>query len=192
MKKQMFSFMAVLALGFAACNNETKTSETTDSTAVNTTTAAGTDGTSISNSGDYAALADEYDRNSEAGKYMDARTGKPIRISVDRTTGQRLNAQTNEPIVRYIYVDNNDWWAYDAAGTRLGRAKFENDHVLYEGDNSSWVEYDVKWKDDKDGSSKMKTDDIKVKTDKDGSTKVKTDDKKVKTDKDGNTKEKNQ
>ncbi len=120
---------------------------------------------------------------------MDAKTGKPIKISVDRTTGKKINAENNEPVTRYILVDNNDWWVYDWEGTRLGRAKLENDKVLYEGDNNEWVEYDVKWKNDGD-ENKMKSDDIKVKTEKDGDTKVKTDDKKVKVEEDGKVKEK--
>jgi hypothetical protein len=183
MKKQLFSLIAFISIGFVACNSDSNTSATTDST-VTTTNA-----TTNTSSGDYAALADEFQRNSDAGKYMDARTGKPIKISVDKTTGKKTNAETNEPVTRYILVDNSDWWVYDWEGTRLGRAKYENDKVLYEGTNNDWVDYDVKWKDDSD-ESKMKTDDMKVKTDKDGETKIKTDDKKVKVDKDGTVKEK--
>jgi|SRR5215204_120205 len=184
MKKQIFSLVTLISLGLAACNNDTKTAgEATDSTASTTET------TTKTTSNDYAAMADEFQRNSDAGKYMDVKTGKPIKISVDKTTGKKINAETNEPVTRYVFVDNNDWWVYDDAGTRLSRAKLENDKMLFEGNNNDWVEYDVKWKNDED-ESKMKTDDIKVKTEKDGDTKVKTDDKKIKTDKDGKTKEK--
>src|SRR5215217_3259149 len=183
MKKQIFSFIVVLSLGFTACNNDAKTGDATDSTTTTTTS------TTVNTNNDYAAMADEFDKNSTAGKYMDARTGKPIKISVDRTTGKKINAETNEPVTRYILVDDNDWWVYDWEGTRLGRAKLENDKVLYEGDNNEWVEYDVKWKNDGD-ENKMKSDDIKVKTEKDGDTKVKTDDKKVKGEEDGKVKEK--
>lgn len=182
MKKTFLSLFAVASISFVACNNDAKTGSTTDSTNTSVTNT-----TVSTSSGDYSALADEFDKNSEAGKYMDARTGKPIKISVDRTTGVRMNAETHEPVVRYIYVDNNDWWAYDAEGTRLGRARYENDKVMYEGDNNTWVDYDVKWKDD---STKMKTDDMKIKTDKNGETKIKTDDQKIKVDKDGTVKEK--
>jgi len=183
MKKQLYSLIACTAIGFGACNSDTKTAaESTDSTTTTNVT------TTTSNS-DYAAMADEFQRNSDAGKYMDAKTGKPIKISVDRTTGKKINAETNEPVTRYILVDDNDWWVYDWEGTRLGRAKLENDKVLYEGDNNEWVEYDVKWKNDGD-ENKVKSDDIKVKTEKDGDTKVKTDDKKVKVEEDGKVKEK--
>lgn len=178
MKKQIFSLVAALSLGFAACNSDSSnTSATSDSTTTTTAT------TTTSSSGDYAAMADEFQRNSDAGKYMDVRTGKPIKISVDRTSGKKLNTETNEPVTRYIFVDDSDWWVYDWEGTRLGRAKLENDKVLFEDSNNKWVDYEVKWKNDDE--SKMKTDDIKIKTEKDGDTKIKTKDKKIKTDEDG-------
>ena len=179
--KQFFSRILATSLGFAACKSDgNDTNETTDSTTNVTTT--------TTSSSDYAAMADEFDRNSEAGKYMDVRTGKPIKISVDRTTGKKINTETNEPVTRYILVDNTDWWVYDWEGTRLGRAKMEGDKVLYEDENNEWVDYEVKWKND-DDESKMKTDDMKVKTEKDGDMKIKTDDKKIKVE-DGKVKEK--
>jgi len=171
--------MAVLALGFAACNSDSNTSTTTDSTntTANTTTS--------SSSGDYAAMAGEFDRNSEAGKYRDVKTGEPIKISVDKTNGQKMNAETREPITRYIYIDNSDWWVYDDAGTRLGRAKMENNKMLFEDSAThNWVDYDVKWKNDGD-ETKMKTDGLKVKTEKDGDMKIKTNDTVIKKDEDG-------
>ena len=181
MKKKLLGFIAVSCLGLFACNDDSTTSTTTDSTSV---TAGTTDGSgSVTTTTDYAAMADEFERNSAANRYMDARTGKPIKINVDRTTGTKTNATTNEPVTRYIMVDNNDWWAYDAEGTRLGKARYENNKVMYEGDNGKWVDYDVKWKDDK-----IKTDDMKIKTDEDGSIKIKTDDKKIKIDENGKTK----
>lgn len=178
MKKQIFSLIAVLSLGFAACNSDSNTSATTD------TTSTSTSATTNTSSGNYAAMADEFERNSEAGKYRNVRTGEPIRISVDRTTGKKTNAETNENITRYILVDNNDWWVYDWEGNRLGRAKLENDKVLFEDSSNNWVDYEVKWKND-DDESKMKTEDMKVKTEKDGDQKIKTDDKKIKKDEDG-------
>jgi hypothetical protein len=49
-------------------------------------------------------------------------------------------------------------------------------------DNNTWVDYDVKWKND--GDIKVKGEDGKIKVDKDGEMKIKTDDKKIKADKD--------
>jgi hypothetical protein len=178
MKKQIFSLITVLSLGFAACNSDSNTSATTDSATNSSAT------TTSTSSGDYAAMADEFQRNSEAGKYRDVRTGEPIRISVDRTTGKKINAETNDNITRYIYVDEPDWWVYDWEGNRLGRAKMEDNKMLFEDSSDHWVEYDVKWKND-DDESKMKTDDMKVKTEKDGDQKIKTGDKKIKKDEDG-------
>jgi hypothetical protein len=182
MKKLIFSLITFLSLGFMACNSDSTTSATTDSTTTTTTT---TDATTTTSSSDYSALADTFQRNSEAGKYIDVKTGKPIKISVDKTTGNKINIATNMPVTRYIYVDNNDWWVYDGDGSRLGRAKMENNKVLFKDSaNKNWVDYDVKWKNDSD-ESKMKTDDIKVKTEKDGDIKIKTKDKVIKKDEDG-------
>ncbi|MGV3528020.1 MAG: hypothetical protein ACO1OO_03925 [Flavisolibacter sp.] len=172
MKKVMLGLIAFSVAGiFAACNNDAQTSENTDSTTVTTTS-----------TGDYAAMADEFDRNSEAGKYVDVHTGKPIKISVDRTTGKKVNAETKEPVTRYIMIDGPEWWVYDIDGNRLGQAKLDNGTVLFD-DNGNWVDYDTKWKDDGD-ESKYKSDDMKVKTDEDGM-KIKTDDQKIKVDEDG-------
>jgi hypothetical protein len=176
MKKQIFSLIAVLSLGVVACNSDSNTSTTTDSTTTSATT-------STSN-GDYAAMADEFQRNSDAGKYRNIKTGEPIKISVDRTTGKKMNVETNEPVTRYVYVDDNDWWVYDWEGNRLGRAKLENNKMMFEDSSDKWVDYDVKWKND-DDESKMKTDDIKIKTEKDGDMKIKTKDTVIKKDEDG-------
>ncbi|MES2882339.1 MAG: hypothetical protein V4676_09345 [Bacteroidota bacterium] len=183
MKKQFLGLLTVVALGFTACNNDKDTtSEITDSTGSTTTV--------VNSTNDYTALADSFQRVSDAGMFMDARTGAPIKISVDRTTGRRTNAATSEPITRYIYVDNSDWWVYDADGVQQGRAKMDGDKVMYQGDGDKWVDYDTKWKVDEDGDTKMKSDDMKIKTDKDGDIKIKTDSTKTKIDKDGKVKTK--
>lgn len=177
MKKKIFSVLAVLSLGFTACNNDADTAATNEDS-------MNTAGTMNTNS-DYSAMADEFDRNSQAGLYRDAQTGEPIKISVDRTTGSKVNTSTSQPVTRYIYVDNNDWWVYDAEGNRLRQAKQENEKLLYLGDDSQWVEWDkIKWD---DGDVKMKSDDMKIKKEADGDMKIKTDDKKIKVE-DGETK----
>jgi len=186
MKTKLFSLLAATMLvGLVACENNTNTKDKEEGTT------AGTENTNVS-TGDYAARADEFEKNSEAGKYMDVRTGRPVRLSVDRSSGRVMNTETNQPVTRYIYVDNNDWWVYDWEGNRLGQAKMENDRVLFD-DNGNWVDYDVKWKDDATDSKvkmdedeyKMKSGDTKVKVEKDGDTKIKTGDKKIKKDEDG-------
>jgi hypothetical protein len=133
-------------------------------------------------------MADEFERNSEAGKYYDARTGKPIKISVDRTTGRKTNTSNNSPVTRYVYNDNNDWWVYDAEGNRLSRARMQNNRFEFQDDSQKWVDYDARWKHD-DDESKLKTDDMKIKVEKDGDMKIKTKDKKIKVE-DGQVKEK--
>jgi hypothetical protein len=179
MKKKIFGLIAVLSLGFIACNNDADTAVTDDTTTTNTT--AGT----ITTTGDYSAMADEFQKNSEAGKYRDVKTGQPIKISVDRTTGTKMNVTTNEPLTRYIFVDNTDWWVYDIEGNRIREAKMENDKVVYKNEANAWVPWDkIKW--DEDGEGKYEDDSTKVKIEKDGDMKIKTKDKKVKVD-DGKT-----
>lgn len=191
MKTKLFSLVAASFLfGLVACNNDGDTTASNDSTGA--TTGTETVNNTATSTGNYAAWADTFRVNSEAGRYRDVRTGKPIRISVDPSTGARMNAETNEPVTRYVYVMDNDWWLYDDPNTRVGRVKWENDKMMYE-DNGSWIDYETKWKDgdakikvdEGDGEIKIKDGDTKTKIEKDGDTKTKTDGKKVKTDEDG-------
>src|SRR5215208_2267088 len=170
-RNKILSLFTIVLFGLFACNDNSKTS------AANEDSSNGSVTTNTS-SGNYAAQADEFEKNSAAGKYLDVRTGKPIKISVDRTTGVKTNVETSTPVVRYIYIDDPDWWVYDAEGNRLSRAKMENNTLLFE-DNNNWVSYDVKWKSDEDGA-KLKSGDSKTKTDKGGDTKAKTDSTKLK------------
>ena len=180
MKRKIFSLVAAtITVGCVACNSEGNNTESTDST---TTTS---DVTTNTSTGNYAAQADSFKINSEAGNYLDARTGKPIKINVDATTGARVNAETNEP-VRY-YVDKRTWWVYgDDSWDTIGSAQMEGDELRFKNENDKWVTFDQKWKiDEGDGEAKMKTDDSKTKVEKDGDAKTKTDDGKVKTDEEG-------
>ncbi len=181
MKSKIFSMVATtITLGFVACNSEGDNTGYTDSTTTTTS-----DVTTNTSTGNYAAQADSFRINSEAGNYLDARTGKPIRINVDATTGSRMNAETNEP-VKY-YVDKRNWWVYgDESWDTIGSAQMKGNELRYRDDNDKWVTFDQKWKmDGSNGESKMKTDDSKTKMEKDGDTKTKTDDGKVKTDEEG-------
>ena len=178
MKTRIFSLVATtITLGFVACNSEgenTTSSDTTITTDVSTSTSTG----------NYAAQADSFKNNSEAGYYLDARTGKPIKINVDVSTGARVNAETNEP-VRY-YVDKRTWWVYgDDSWDSIGEAQMEGDQLRFR-DNDKWVTFDEKWKiDEGDGEAKLKTEDSKTKIEKDGDTKTKTSDGTIKTDEEG-------
>lgn len=182
MKTKIFSFVAAtIAIGFVACNNDGDSTSATDSTTT-------TDVTTTTASGNYAAQADSFRINSEAGYYLNARTGKPIRIKVDASTGARINEETNEPVD--YYVDKRTWWVYgDDSWDTIGTAHMEGEELRYLDDNDKWVTFDEKWKME-DGDSKMKSGDSKTKTEKDGDSKTKSGDTKVKTDEDG-TKVKN-
>jgi len=190
--KQNKILITLLASGMAvltACNNDANnTSGNADSLTNNNTT---TDN-SLTTSGDYAAYADELERNSAAGRYINARTGQPYqRLNVDRQTGA-VTDENNEPVWRY--VDKDSWWVYglddeDWTWKKLGEAKMENNELRYKDASGNWVTYDARWKtddDDMDKSWKMKSGDTKIKVDKDGDIKVKDESGKVKYDADDN------
>ena len=188
MKAKFFSLVAAsLALGFTACNNDSETSSTTTDT-TSTGTVSTMDANASSNSAtsnqDYTALADTFRMNSDAGNYLDPKTGKSIKISVDPSTGTRYNTETNEPVWRY--VDRRTWWVYGGDNwDTMGTAKMENNNIMYRGDNDTWVTYDKRWKSDDDRMKdewKKKYGDTKVKVSKDGDIKVKDEDGKVKYD----------
>lgn len=140
MKTRLFSALAIVAaIGFTACNNSSESASTTDTT---TTTTATTTTTSTNN---YAALADTFQTNSTAGNYLDLRTGKPLHISVNKSTGVKTNTENNEP-VRY-YVDKRTWWVYDAnSGKTLSEAKMDGSNLRYKDQSGNWVSADDYWK----------------------------------------------
>ena len=183
-KTKFFSLLAgAVTFGLVACNNDGDSTTSTTDSATSTSTDVTTSTTST---GTYAAQADSFRINSEAGHYLDAKTGKKIRIKVDPTTGARINEETNEP-VRY-YVDDRNWWVYgDESWDNIGEARMEGNELRYKGDGDKWVTYDEKWKvDGGDGEMKMKSGGSKTKIEKDGDTKIKTSDgTKIKTDEDG-------
>lgn len=182
MKTKIFSLVAAtITLGFVACNNDGDSTASTDST-TSTTTEASTN----TSTGNYAAQADSFRANSEAGYYLDARTGKPLKIRVDASTGARINEETNEPVD--YYVDKRTWWVYgDDSWDTIGTARMEGSELRYQNDNDKWVTFDEKWKvDEGDGEAKMKSNDGKTKVEKDGDMKTKTEDgTKIKTDEEG-------
>ncbi len=163
---------ATLAFGFAACDDSGENTAATDSTdAIMPDNTATTMATSSSN---YAAMADTVRTNSEAGNYLDARTGKTIKIHVDSTTGMRINDETNEPVWRY--VDKRTYWVYgndnnNAMWDTVGTARMQNNNMEYRDNHNNWVNYDKQWKekDDMMGNDwKMKNGDTKMKMSKDG------------------------
>lgn len=186
MKKVPFLslFAAALSLGVVACNNDADNTTAADSV----TTTENTATTTVTSTGDYAAQADSARINSEAGYYLDARTGKPIRITVDPQTGARTNAETGEPVWRY--VDRRTWWVYGGDNwDTVGEARMENDRLEYKGDNDEWLTYDKRWQDDDARMAeewKKKYGDTKVKVDKDGDIKVKDESGDIKYDADDN------
>jgi hypothetical protein len=193
-KTNFFSFLALaLSLGVVACNDDADSTSTTDTstTTMETNTATtdpNTTSTMNTNTSDYAALADTFRMNSEAGNYLDPRTGRSIKIGVDPQTGTRYNLSTEEPVWRY--VDKRTWWVYGGDNwDTMGEARMEDNKIMYKGDGDKWMTYDDRWKmeDEKMMTDwKTKNGGTKIKISKDGDIKVKDESGKVKYDGDDN------
>jgi hypothetical protein len=183
MKQRLLGlFAAAFSIGFVACNNDgDNTSASADTVATEDMNTATTTETST---GSYAAKADSFRINSETGAYVDARTGKKIRIKVDPETGTRTNMETGEPVD--YYVDTRTWWVYgNDSWDTIGTARMEGKDLKFRNSNNKWVPFHERWKVDDDGDLKMKTEDAKIKVDKDGDMKIKTDDGKIKSTEEG-------
>lgn len=181
-------FAVALAFGFAACTNDANTDNaTTDatSTAVEPSTVTTTNTASTNN---YTALADTFRTNSEAGNYLNPRTGKSFKLSIDTATGTRMNAETGEPV--WHYVDKRNLRVYGGENwDTVGAARMEGNKLTYQGDNDKWVNYDDRWKSDDERMTtdwKKKYGDTKIKISKDGDVKIKDENGKVKYDADDN------
>ncbi|MFL5787514.1 MAG: hypothetical protein ACJ748_05645 [Flavisolibacter sp.] len=146
MKFKIFSFAAVsIAFGFIACNNSGNGTGSTDSS-----TTSNTATTTATSSNNYAARADSFRVNSEAGNYLNPRTGKPYRLSMDTKSGS-VTDESGRPVKRY--VDKRTWWVYDAtSGDTLGSARMDKGNLMYRGINGEWQPYDKRWTDDMDSS----------------------------------------
>jgi hypothetical protein len=146
MKKAHWLGLATVMALFTACNSGNDNKDVPDSTAVtNTTTTTNT----ATSSGNYAAMADSFRVNSEAGNILDARTGKPIRVRYDATSHRAVNAETNQPVWRY--VDRRTWWVYGPENdnwNKIGEARMDGSSLKYRGDNDAWLSYDERWKTD--------------------------------------------
>lgn len=184
--KQNKIFTLLTGLGFLAfvsCNNSSDTTANNDSTGTNSTASSNT---STSN---YSAYADEIEKNSSEGYYVNPKTSKPYgKLTVNRETGE-ITDENNEPVWRY--VDRRTWWVYgvddDWYWTKLGEAKMNNDQLLYKDDKGNWVTYEQRWSTDDETINKTwkaKSGDAKIKFDKDGDIKYKDDSTRLKYDAD--------
>jgi hypothetical protein len=191
MKQSIFSFCAATVLvSLVACSNDGTSADASDSTSTTTNTTATTPATTSTSEGNYAAMADSIERNSQQGYYLNPKTGKAYsNLKVDRSSG-RITDESGEAITRY--VDRRNWWVYGDENyddsmynwNQVGEAKMDGERLTYKGDGDKWVDYDAKWKKD-DDEWKMKQGDTKIKVEKDGDVKIKEGDKKTKIDEDG-------
>lgn len=197
MKKQVLNvaIVAGLAFGVVACGNDNNAAEdaTTTTTTENTTT--DTETTTTTSTGNYAAMADSVERNSQQGYYLNPKTGKAYNnLRVDRSTG-RVTTEAGEPVWRY--VDNRNWGVYGYESNnrnwnQLGEARMQGNNLEYKTDDNRWVDYDNRWKYDDgilEGEWEKETANSKTKIEEDGDMKMKTEDgTKVKREADGDTK----
>ena len=107
--------------------------------------------------------------STEKDRYVDLRTGEPIKIEKDAETGIWVNADTKKPVYMYVDTQKNDT-IYGKNGLVI------NGHIVKSDDNVYW--YDVDHKEE----YKVKTDDYKMKVENDGDIKIKDGDKKTKID----------
>jgi len=171
---------------FISCNNSSDTTaDNNDSTEAN-----GIAGSNTSTS-NYSAYADEIEKNSSEGNYINPRTGKAYeKLTVNRETGE-ITDENNDAVWRY--VDKRTWWVYgvddDWNWTKLGEAKMENDQLVYKDGSGNWVSYDKAWSTNDETLNKTwkaKSGDAKIKFDKDGDIKYKDDSTRIKYDADDN------
>jgi hypothetical protein len=200
MKTKLLGFLAfTLSASFIGCNNDgdNNTSATADTPATTTSSGTGdaTDNsttTTATSTNDYAALSDTLRVNSEAGNYLNPRTGKAIKLRLDTTTGTRLDATTGEPIWRYVDKRTYKVYSSDDVNSKwdtVGTARMQNNRLEYRGDNEDWVSYDKRWRSEDERRSKdwkTKIGDTKIKVSKDGDVKVTDESGKVKYDADDN------
>jgi hypothetical protein len=194
-KTKFFSLLAAaIVFGFTACNNSSDGATAGDSTTKSGDTSATANTANSTN--DYSAFAADIEKNSESGRYLNPKTGKPMKLKVDRTSGAVTDAETGEPVWRY--VDNTNWWVYglddDYYWDKLGEARMESNKLVYKDSDNKWVDYDAMWNTEDQNLSKTwktKSGDLKIKFGKDGDIKVKdktgttkydADDNKIKTD----------
>jgi hypothetical protein len=198
MKTKLLSFFSLaLTVGLVACNNDgdNSTNATTDSTATNSGTGGSADNsttTTATSTNDYAALSDTLRVNSEAGNYLNPRTGKAIKLRLDTVNGTRLDATTGEPVWRYVDKRTYKVYSSDDVNSKwdtVGTARMQKNRLEYRGENEEWVSYDKRWRTEDERRTKdwkTKIGDTKIKVSKDGDVKVKDESGKVKYDADDN------
>ncbi len=172
MNKKFFGFLLVITVGALACNNDADNTAANDTT--DTATATTTETTTTSTTTDYAAMGEEFKSASDAGNFLEPKTGKSIRIAIDPSTGARFNAETGEPVWRY--VDRRTWWLYGGDDwNKIGEVKMDGSTLKYKGENDTWVTYEERWPNDATEQKewKEKIGNTKYKVSSDGDIKIK-------------------
>lgn len=176
--KKIFKISGTIAIAaLMACNSNTKTEASNDSTAADTTMTAETSSAAV-----------------VPGTYVDLSTGKEVQVVADPQTGYAINSETRTPLEFYVNTSTGDTLyrtgiiVNDAIVKNGSTWEFNEDMIERNGDSIK-----IKTNDDGDTKVKNKTTDTKVKTEADGDAKIKTPDSKTKINEDGEvtTKDKN-
>lgn len=118
------------------------------------------------------------------GRYLDLSTGESVDLEKDEKTGLMVNAETGEPVRMYVDRETDDT-IWGASGKVInGRVvKLDNGNWAYKDDDEYKAKYgdDVKIKRD-DDEYKIKSGDYKKEVEKDGDITIKDGDKKIKID----------
>lgn len=167
--KAILKISGVIAtVAFMACNSNTKTDASNDSTAT-----------------DSMATASSSTSSVVPGSYVDLSSGQQIEVVADPQTGYAINNETRAPLEFYVNTSTGD--------TLYRTGIIVNNAIVKDGStwklNEDMIERDgdsIKIKND-DGDIKMKnkTTDTKVKVEADGDAKIKTPESKTKVGEDG-------
>jgi hypothetical protein len=182
------SFMKLQLIGLAlagtvlyACNEDSASTETMDSTSTTTENS----GYSSETSGSMTTTT----------SYVDLNTNEPIELVWDDESNRALNKATNQPVTLYINTATRDTIYgpgyivnHHVIQTNTGKWELDNTKIKRDGDELKIKKDGQKFKME-DGEWKMKSGDTKIKVEDDES-KIKTGDTKIKTE-DGETKVKN-
>lgn len=167
--KTIFKISGAIAIAaLMACNSNTKTEASNDSTAT---------------SADSAMAAETSSAAVVPGTYVDLSTGKEVQVVADPQTGYAINSETRAPLEFYVNTASGDTLyrtgiiVNDVIVKEGSTWEFDEDMIERDGDN-------IKIKTDASGDTKVKnkTTDTKVKTDADGDAKIKSPDSKTKID----------
>jgi hypothetical protein len=119
-----------------------------------------------------------------ANAYVDLETGETVTLEKDSTTGKIVNAETGKPVRLYVNKRTKDtiYGPTGAVANNKLRRTEEGKYVYLGDDNERKIKGDGYKEKSEDGDYKIKDGDYKKKVDEDGDVKIKNGDTKIKID----------